>query len=201
MIAIIDYGMGNLLSVKKAFEKVGFEARVVQDKEEVKQAEKLVLPGVGAFGDCIENLKRLGLKSSIIDFINSGRPYLGICLGLQILFSESEEFGSKKGLDLIPGKVLRFPSDMKLKIPHIGWNSISIRERAPVLEKIADGTYFYFVHSYYVVPEDDAVVSTTTEYGITFVSGLWKENIYAFQFHPEKSQASGLRILKAFGDL
>lgn len=201
MIAIIDYGMGNLLSVKKAFEKVGFEARVVQDKEEIKQAEKLVLPGVGAFGDCIENLKRLGLKSSIIDFINSGRPYLGICLGLQILFSESEEFGSKKGLDLIPGKVLRFPSDMKLKIPHIGWNSISIRERAPVLEKIADGTYFYFVHSYYVVPEDDAVVSTTTEYGITFVSGLWKENIYAFQFHPEKSQASGLRILKAFGDL
>jgi glutamine amidotransferase len=201
VIAIIDYGMGNLLSVKKAFEKVGFEARVVQDKEEVKQAEKLVLPGVGAFGDCIENLKRLGLKSSIIDFINSGRPYLGICLGLQILFSESEEFGSKKGLDLIPGKVLRFPSDMKLKIPHIGWNSISIRERAPVLEKIADGTYFYFVHSYYVVPEDDAVVSTTTEYGITFVSGLWKENIYAFQFHPEKSQASGLRILKAFGDL
>ncbi len=201
MIAIIDYGMGNLLSVKKAFEKIGFEARVVQDQGEVKRAKKLVLPGVGAFGDCIENLNRLGLTGPIIDHIHSGRPYLGICLGLQILFSESKEFGSKKGLDLIPGKVLRFPADMGLKIPHIGWNSIHIKRKAPVLEEICDGTYFYFVHSYHVVPEGNAVVSTTTEYGITFVSGLWKENIYAFQFHPEKSQAAGLKILKAFGEL
>jgi glutamine amidotransferase len=198
MIAVIDYGMGNLLSVKKAFEKIGAEAVIVHDEKGVKKADKIVLPGVGAFGDCIENLDRLELIGPIKDFIHSGKPYLGICLGLQILFSESEEFGSKKGLDLIPGKVLRFSSDMKLKIPHIGWNSVHIKRKAPVLEEIVEGTYFYFVHSYHVVPEGDAVVSTTTEYGINFVSGLWKENIYAFQFHPEKSQAAGLRILKAF---
>jgi glutamine amidotransferase len=201
MIGIIDYGMGNLLSVWKAFEKLGFHARIVKDPKDIQKAEKIVLPGVGSFGDCMNNLIRLRLLDPIVNHIKSEKPYLGICLGLQILFSQSEEFGNHRGLDIIAGRVVRFPGNLGIKVPHMGWNQIKIVKKSPLLDRINEGTYFYFVHSYFVSPDDETVISTRTDYGITFVSGIWKENIYAFQFHPEKSQKAGLDILKAFGDL
>lgn len=206
MIAIIDYGMGNLRSVQKAFEKVGFEAVVTSDPKMVLEAEKVVLPGVGAFRDCINNLEEGGFIEPIFKVIREGRPFLGICLGLQLLFTESEEFGFHKGLDIIPGKVLRFPEGMReggeeLKVPHMGWNQVSIKRRPPAFDEIPDGTNFYFVHSYYVQPEDPSVVATTTEYGMEFCSSIWKDNIVATQFHPEKSQEKGLVILKNFGEM
>ncbi len=206
MIAIIDYGMGNLRSVQKAFEKVGFEATVTADPKMVLEAERVVLPGVGAFRDCINNLEQGGFIEPILRVIRDGRPFLGICLGLQLLFTESEEFGLHKGLDVIPGRVLRFPEGMKeggeeLKVPHMGWNQISVKRCPPTFAGIPDGTNFYFVHSYYVQPEDASVVATTTEYGIQFCSSIWKDNIVATQFHPEKSQEKGLAILKNFGEM
>jgi glutamine amidotransferase len=166
----------------------------------------VVLPGVGAFKDCMDNLKNYGLVDPILLAIKSGKPFLGICLGLQLLFSESEEFGRHEGLDVIKGKVVRFPSELRtqnaeLKIPHMGWNDIKIKNRPPVLKDIADGSYLYFVHSYYVVPNDDSITATKTYYGIDFVSSIWKDNIFACQFHPEKSQKVGLQILKNFGDM
>lgn len=202
MIAIIDYGMGNLRSVQKAFEHVGHEAVVTRDPKTILNASKVVLPGVGAFPDCMRNLEQYGLVDAVLQSIRSGRPFLGICLGLQILFTESEEFGLSKGLDVIKGRVVRFrPQDRSFKIPHMGWNSISIKQRPHALSDIEDGSYVYFVHSYYVVPEDPAVVATTTDYGVEFVSSIWKDNIFAVQFHPEKSQKAGLSILKRFGEM
>jgi imidazole glycerol-phosphate synthase subunit HisH len=206
MIAIIDYGMGNLRSVQKAFEKVGFEALVTADPKVVLEAERIVLPGVGAFRDCMTNLEQGGFIEPILKVIRDGRPFLGICLGLQLLFSESEEFGLHKGLNVIPGRVLRFPEGMteggeELKVPHMGWNQISVRRCPPSFSAIPDRANFYFVHSYYVQPEDTAVVATTTNYGIEFCSSIWKDNIVATQFHPEKSQEMGLAILKNFGEL
>ena len=206
MIAIIDYGMGNLRSVQKAFEKVGFEALVTADPKVVLEAERIVLPGVGAFRDCMTNLEQGGFIEPILKVIRDGRPFLGICLGLQLLFSESEEFGLHKGLNVIPGRVLRFPEGMteggeELKVPHMGWNQLSVRRCPPAFSAIPDGANFYFVHSYYVQPEDTAVVATTTNYGIEFCSSIWKDNIVATQFHPEKSQEMGLAILKNFGEL
>lgn len=206
MIAIIDYGMGNLRSVQKAFEKVGFEALVTSDPEVVLEAERIVLPGVGAFRDCIRNLEEGGFIEPILQVIREGRPFLGICLGLQLLFTESEEFGLHRGLDVIPGRVLRFPDGMKegseeLKVPHMGWNQLSIKRRPPALAGIPDGSNFYFVHSYYVKPDDPSVVATTTDYGGDFCSAIWKDNIFATQFHPEKSQEKGLAILKNFGEM
>lgn len=199
MIAIIDYGMGNLRSVEKGFLKVGGDARIVSDPKAVDNAHAVVLPGVGAFRDCMKNLTNLSLTESIIKAIQKGKPYLGICLGLQILFTESEEFGVYKGLNILSGKVVRFP-ESDLKVPHMGWNTINILRRPPVLSSIQDSDFFYFVHSYYVAPDDKNVVATTTDYGITFTSMVWKDNIFATQFHPEKSQELGLRILKGFGD-
>lgn len=206
MIAIIDYGMGNLRSVQKAFEKVGFEALVTSDPKVVLEAERIVLPGVGAFRDCIRNLEEGGFIDPILRVIREGRPFLGICLGLQLLFTESEEFGLHRGLDVIPGRVVRFPEGMRegseeLKVPHMGWNQIAIERRPPALAGIPDGSNFYFVHSYYVKPDDPSVVATTTDYGGGFCSSVWKENIFATQFHPEKSQEKGLAILKNFGDM
>jgi glutamine amidotransferase len=198
MIAIVDYGMGNLRSVEKGFLKVGVDARVVRDPQAVDDADAVVLPGVGAFRDCIRNLAQTSMTESIMRSIQKGKPYLGICLGLQVLFSESEEFGIYKGLDVFKGKVVRFQID--LKVPHMGWNNVKILRRPPIFDGIQDESFFYFVHSYYVVPDDTAAVSTTTDYGITFTSMVWKDNIFATQFHPEKSQESGLRILKNFGD-
>jgi glutamine amidotransferase len=204
MIAIIDYGMGNLRSVQKGFEKVGFEAVVTSDPKVVLEAERIVLPGVGAFPDCMRNLEQGGFVDPLLKVLQEGRPFLGICLGLQLLFTESEEFGTHKGLDIIPGRVVRFPEGMsegdeELKVPHMGWNQLSIKRRPPAFEGISDGANFYFVHSYYVQPEDVSVIATTTSYGIEFCSSIWKENIVATQFHPEKSQDKGLAILRYFG--
>jgi len=209
MIAIIDYGMGNLRSVQKGFERMGHEAVVTGDAKAILNASKVVLPGVGAFPDCMRNLAQYGLIDAVRKSIHSGKPFLGICLGLQLLFTESEEFGISKGLDIIRGRVIRFKGPAfetpnselgVLKVPHMGWNSISIKRRAPALLDVPDNSHVYFVHSFHVVPEDRDVIATTTSYGIEFVSSIWKDNILAVQFHPEKSQTLGLSILKRFGE-
>jgi glutamine amidotransferase len=205
MIAIIDYGMGNLRSVQKGFEHVGHEAVVTRDLRVIDQASHVVLPGVGAFGDCMANLGRYELTDAIHRAIAKGKPFLGICLGYQLLFSESEEFGCHKGLGILAGKVKAIPlphddGETSLKIPHMGWNTIQVNKPAPPLQDIAPDSYVYFVHSYYVEPADRSLVSTQTEYGIPFASSVWKDNIFATQFHPEKSQAVGLQVLKNFGD-
>jgi glutamine amidotransferase len=202
MIAIIDYGMGNLRSVQKGFERMGHEVVVTNDAKTIMDASKVVLPGVGAFPDCMRNLREYGLIDAVHRTIRSGKPFLGICLGLQLLFTESEEFGISKGLDIIKGRVIRFkgPEFADLKIPHMGWNSISIKRQVPALQDVPDNSHVYFVHSFHVVPEDKSVIATTTPYGIEFVSSIWKDNIFAVQFHPEKSQNLGLSILKRFGD-
>jgi len=197
-IVIIDYGMGNLRNVQKAFENVGAQAKVTRDKKEIARASAVVLPGVGAFKDCMGNLDRFGLMDPILHSIEKGKPYLGICLGLQILFSNSEEFGSHRGLDLIRGKVMRFKPDAGHKVPHMGWNTVEIEREVPILRGIETGDFFYFVHSYYVVPEEGAWTATETRYGAPFVSSIAKENLFATQFHPEKSQQKGLQILRNF---
>ncbi|NWF94311.1 MAG: imidazole glycerol phosphate synthase subunit HisH [Syntrophaceae bacterium] len=197
-IVIIDYGMGNLRNVQRGFERIGFEARVTRSKREIERASAIVLPGVGAFKDCMVNLERYGLIEPLLRSIEKGKPYLGICLGMQILFSESEEFGSHKGLDLIRGKVVRFKADPEHKVPHMGWNSVEIVREAPMLQGIVSGDFFYFVHSYYVVPEEREWISSLTEYGTAFASSVSKDNLFATQFHPEKSQQKGLRILENF---
>jgi glutamine amidotransferase len=200
-IVIVDYGMGNLRNVQKGFEKIGVEARLTRNKKEIGGASAIVLPGVGAFKDCMENLEKYGLVEPLLRSIEKGKPYLGICLGLQILFSESEEFGSHKGLGLIKGRVVRFVPDSEHKVPHMGWNTIEKKKEAPLLQGVEDGDFFYFVHSYYVVPENTDYVSTLTDYGIPFTSSVWKDNVFAMQFHPEKSQQKGLTILKSFAKL
>ncbi len=200
MIAIIDYGSGNLRSVEKGFLKVGVKTVVTNKPEIIDKADGVVLPGVGAFKDCMRELTSLKLREAVVDAIRKGKPYLGICLGLHVLFSESEEFGKCKGLDVFSGKVVRFP-ESRLKVPHMGWNEIQIQKRNPLLEGIADREYFYFVHSFYIIPDDDFIISTTTDYGINFTSMIWKDNVFATQFHPEKSQRVGLNILKNFGKI
>jgi imidazole glycerol-phosphate synthase subunit HisH len=199
MIAIIDYGMGNLRSVQKGFERVGFQASVTRDVGEILSARGVVLPGVGAFRACMDNLKRFGLIQAICQVVQQKRPFLGICLGFQLLFSESEEFGRQQGLDLFPGRVVGFHPNNGLKVPHMGWNRIEKKENSPFLEGVSDGAYVYFVHSFYVVPESASVVATTTDYGSRFVSSIATESLFACQFHPEKSQEVGLRILSNFG--
>lgn len=213
MIAIIDYGMGNLRSVQKAFETVGHEAAVTRDPRAIADASHVVLPGVGAFADCMANLEQYGLVEPIRRAIASGKPFLGICLGLQLLFTESEEFGLHKGLGLLPGRVKKFafgsgkgqaPAEPepvpRLKVPHMGWNGVAVQRTAPPLRGIATGDHFYFVHSYYVEPRDGSLAATMTDYGIPFVSSVWRDNVFACQFHPEKSQAAGLRLVKNFGE-
>ena len=199
MIAIIDYGMGNLRSVSKAFEAVGHQAVVTREAHVIANASHVVLPGVGAFGDCMANLERYELIAPIYSAVQTGKPFLGICLGLQLLFTESEEFGTHKGLGIIPGRVKKFIVDHSLKVPHMGWNDIRVVRPAPIFAGIAPGSYCYFVHSYYVEPADSAVVATVTDYGAPFASAVWKDNVVACQFHPEKSQAVGLQVIKNFG--
>ena len=200
MIAIIDYGMGNLRSVEKGFLKVGANVTVTNRPDVVEKADAVVLPGVGAFKDCMKELSHLDLTGAVVDSIKKGKPYLGICLGLQVLFSESEEFGSCRGLDIIRGNVVRFEAG-DLKIPQMGWNQLNMRDSNPLFKDIPDKSYFYFVHSYYVAPEDSAVIASTTDYGIEFTSSVWKDNIFAVQFHPEKSQALGLQLLRNFNNI
>ncbi|MGE5300361.1 MAG: imidazole glycerol phosphate synthase subunit HisH [Acidobacteriota bacterium] len=197
MIAIVDYGMGNLRSVEKGFKKVGVDAKVTSSAREIDDASAVVLPGVGAFRDCIRNLTDLSLTEAIAKAIQKGKPYLGICLGLQVLFSESEEFGRCTGLDILRGKVVRFR--IKEKVPHMGWNTVNIVRRPPIFSGIPDNAYFYFVHSFYVAPDDEDVVAGTTDYGMSFTSMIWKDNVFATQFHPEKSQEMGLKVLSGFG--
>ncbi|NWF52405.1 MAG: imidazole glycerol phosphate synthase subunit HisH [Nitrospirae bacterium] len=197
MIVIVDYGMGNLRSVEKGFLKVGADVKVTSNPKVINDADAIVLPGVGAFRDCMRNLKDKYLIEPVIRSIQKGKPYLGICLGHQILFTESEEFGLTKGLDIFKGKVVKFPEN-NLKVPHMGWNTVKIIKRPPILSDIKDEKFFYFVHSYYVLPDDNGLIATITDYGITFVSMVWKNNIFATQFHPEKSQELGLKILKGF---
>jgi len=206
MIAIIDYGMGNLRSVQKGFEKVGLEAIVTADPLVVLDADKVVLPGVGAFRDCMRNLEERRFVEPILRVIREGRPFLGICVGMQLLLTDSVEFGLYQGLDVIPGHVLRFQDGMeecgeKLKVPHMGWNQLAIRQPAPIFAAIEEGTNVYFVHSYYVKPDDVDCVAATSSYGIEFCAAIWRDNIVATQFHPEKSQDAGLRILKNFGEM
>ncbi len=198
MIAIVDYGMGNLRSVEKGFKKVGVNAKVTSSPQDVENARAVVLPGVGAFRDCIRNLTDLSLTGAIAEAIQKGKPYLGICLGLQVLFSESEEFGRCRGLDIFRGKVVRF--QIKEKVPHMGWNNVRIVKKPPILSAVPNEAFFYFVHSYYVVPDDQDIIAATTDYGVSFTSMIWKDNVFATQFHPEKSQGLGLKVLAGFGE-
>jgi glutamine amidotransferase len=201
MIAIIDYEMGNLRSVQKAFERVGHKAIITSDPAALADAEKIVLPGVGAFRDAIAALEQRKLIAPIHAAIEGGKPFLGICLGMQLLFDKSFEDGEHKGLGIVPGEVVRFRLPADYKVPHMGWNQLRMTGRAPFLDGIEDGAYFYFVHSYYVVPRDTDVIGTETEYSQTFCSSIWRNNLFAVQFHPEKSQAAGLRLLQNFAAL
>ncbi|MCZ7662493.1 MAG: imidazole glycerol phosphate synthase subunit HisH [Thermoleophilia bacterium] len=196
MLYIIDYGSGNLRSVQKAFEHVGVLAQVGSDPGRIRDAAGLVLPGVGAFGAAMEELERRGLPQVIGERVAAGVPFLGVCLGLQLLFEGSEESPGVPGLGLVRGDVRRLPAD--LKVPHIGWNQVESMKDSDLTEGIPDGAAFYFVHSYVVVPVRPADVLTTTEYGLTFVSGVELDNVAAFQFHPEKSSALGLRLYENF---
>jgi glutamine amidotransferase len=200
-IAIVDYGMGNLRSVQKGFEKVGHSAVITSSPAELAAAKKVVLPGVGAFEDAMRELRERGLADVVCQSIDAGKPFLGICLGLQLLFEKSYEHGEHAGLGVLAGEVVRFDLPAEFKVPHMGWNELDIRRQSPLLEGIDAGTHFYFVHSYYVVPSDEAVIATETDYAGGFTSMVWRENLYATQFHPEKSQAFGLRMLKNFAQL
>jgi glutamine amidotransferase len=200
MIALIDYGAGNLRSVYKALKFVGAEVRTVSRPEEIGDARALVLPGVGAFDDCLNALRKQELTRGTLDFIKTGRPFLGICVGYQALFEKSEEFNScAPGFCLFGGRVRRFDERNGLKVPQIGWNQLEIkRADCPILKGIDQGSYVYFVHSFYPEPADASIVATETDYGDRFASAVWKDNVYATQFHPEKSQRVGLRLLKNF---
>jgi len=197
-IVIVDYGMANLRSVQKAFERLGHAAEITGDPGRAGEADRLVLPGVGAFRDAIARLRESGLAAPIVDHVRAGRPFLGICLGLQLLFTTSHEDGTHAGLDLFPGDVVRFPAAPGLKVPHMGWNQLRVARRAPHLDDFPEGGSVYFVHSYYVVPGDAKLAATETDYPTPFVSAVWHENVFATQFHPEKSQRLGLGILHKF---
>ncbi len=201
MIAIIDYGMGNLASVKNALNKLGYEAATSYDPEEILKADRVILPGVGAFEDAIKNLRQRGLDIAISEVLNQGKPLLGICLGLQLLMTESEENGLHKGLDLVSGRVIKFQLPAQFKVPHMGWNSIAPSQKSHLFAGITPEAYFYFVHSYYVVPEDESVIAARSNYGIDFTCAIERDNLYATQFHPEKSGNIGLQVLKNFGEI
>lgn len=201
MIAIIDYQMGNLRSVQKAFERVGHAATITSDPAILAQASKIVLPGVGAFSDAIAELDRRNLVPLIRGAVEGGKPFLGICLGLQLLFDCSYEDGQHEGLGILPGEVRPMDVSAGLKVPHMGWNEVHYRRRPPIFADIEDQTHFYFVHSYYVVPHDETIVAGETSYPDPFCSMIWRDNVYATQFHPEKSQTAGLQVLRNFAEL
>ncbi|MCX7017121.1 MAG: imidazole glycerol phosphate synthase subunit HisH [Candidatus Sumerlaeota bacterium] len=199
MIAIVDYGMGNLRSVEKALQRLGFDARISSDPRAIERAERVVLPGVGAFGDGIEGLRSRGLIDVVKEAARSGRPFLGICVGLQLLFDSSEESPGAPGLGVIAGEVRRFR--VNLKVPHMGWNKLEVRPGSRLLGALPPEPYVYFVHSYAVYPDDAGVVAAEAEYGGRFTAAIERGNLFATQFHPEKSQSVGLGILKTFGEL
>jgi imidazole glycerol-phosphate synthase subunit HisH len=201
MITIVDYGMGNLRSVQKAFERLGVRAVVRDRVQDLAGAEKLILPGVGAFRDAIAELRRQEMIEPVREHIASGRPFLGICLGLQLLFDVSHEDGHWDGLGIVPGEVVRFENRPGLKVPHMGWNRLERVGACRLLDGIPEEAHFYFVHSYYVVPRDESVIAARTEHGVSFVSLIARKNMFATQFHPEKSQRAGLRLLANFAAL
>jgi len=203
VIAIIDYGMGNLRSVQKGFERVGASAEIVTRAEQIARADKIVLPGVGAFRDAVAHLREQALIEPVKEAARSGRPFLGICLGLQLLFDVSYENGEYEGLGVVPGRVVRFdfsdlPDGDTLKVPHMGWNQLVWNQPCPLMEGLQSGQHFYFVHSYYVAPDDAGVSFGKCTYGHNFTAMIWRDNLYACQFHPEKSQTGGLTMLKNF---
>ncbi len=205
MIGIIDYGMGNIRSVHRALERAGGETMLVTGPDQLAKVDKIVLPGVAAFEDAMSQLKSQGLLEPIIQAVEQGTPYLGFCLGLQLLFDLSYENGEHQGMGLIPGKVVRFDldnyeSEIPMRVPHMGWNKIEWDKdiNCPMLDRIDCGQYAYFAHSYHVVPDNESVIATTTQYGYRFTSAIWKDHIFATQFHPEKSQAVGLTLLENF---
>ncbi len=201
-IAIVDYQMGNLRSVQKALEHVGARATVTSDPEEIAQAARVILPGVGAFGDAIRELTSRDLVEPIVQSIAAGKPFLGICLGLQMLFSVGAEGGEHQGLGVLKGRVERFSPSLGLKIPHMGWNQvIEDQPHCPLLKDIPPQAFFYFVHSYYVVPDDASLSWLSCDYGQQFCASVWRDNLFATQFHPEKSQRDGLQLLKNFAAL
>lgn len=202
MIAIIDYGMGNIHSVKKALELYGAKVKVSSDPKEISSCQKLILPGVGAFGDAMQELERQGLAALIKEQVKNKKPFLGICLGLQLLFEKSEEADKCKGLGIIKGEVRKFPAS-DLNVPHMGWNQLEKvkSDECILLKDVPDGSFVYFCHSYYPEPSDEKTIAATTDYGIPFASALWQDNVYGAQFHPEKSQSVGLQMLKNFVEL
>ncbi len=197
-IVIVDYGMANLRSVQKAFEKLGFPASISGDPNHVAEADKVVLPGVGAFRDAIARLHEAGLVEPLLDQLRSARPFFGICLGLQLLFTVSHEDGDYRGLDFFRGEVVRFTDQPGLKVPHMGWNQLHIKRQAPPLRETPEGAAVYFVHSYYPVPRDEEIIAATTDYPAPFAAAVWRDNVFATQFHPEKSQSVGLEMLRQF---
>jgi glutamine amidotransferase len=199
-IVIVDYGMANLRSVQKAFETFGHAATISGDPNRVAEADKVVLPGVGAFRDAIARLRQTDLASPICDHVRAGKPFFGICLGLQLLFTTSHEDGEYAGLDLFPGEVVRFKDVPGLKVPHMGWNQLRHRTQAPMLRDIRDGDSVYFVHSYYVAPKDPRLVAAEADYPTPFAAAIWQDNVFATQFHPEKSQRVGLTMLRNFAE-
>ena len=202
MIALLDYGAGNVRSVQKALTAAGGDVRLVPNPETVAQADAVVLPGVGAFDDCINAMQRQELFEAARAFVSTGKPFLGICIGYQALFEKSEEFNScAAGLGIFEGSVVRFP-DAEVKVPQIGWNEVQFsKPNCPILQDIESGSHFYFVHSYYPQPKDESIVATRTEYGVEFASAVWRDNMFATQFHPEKSQKVGLQLLTNFVNL
>lgn len=201
-IVIVDYGLANLRSVQKAFEKVGADAVLTSDPKQIVDAEKLVLPGVGAFRDAIANLKRDGLDQLVSEHVKADRPFLGICLGLQLLFTESHEEGIHQGLNLLAGKVIRFENHPGLKIPHMGWNTLRFVEKdCPLFEGLPEESAVYFVHGYHAVPDKEEVIAATANYPDPFCAVVWEGNLFATQFHPEKSQAVGMRMMRNFARL
>lgn len=207
MITIVDYQMGNLRSVQKGIEHGGYQARVSSDPKEIASAEKLILPGVGGFGEAIDEIRRRDLEQPILDFLETGRPFLGICLGLQLLFEYGYEGGEYRGLGVLKGEVVKFDIDAALKVPHMGWNTVSTPSQfnpgdAPsLLTDIPQNAHFYFVHSYFVRPEDPSIIALTSDYGGPFCAMVQRENLYATQFHPEKSQRDGLKMLANFSEI
>ncbi len=198
-IAIIDYGIGNLRSVEKAFTSQGINAVISSEEEVLRAADRLVLPGVGAFAACMNNLRERGLEGFVIEAARSGKPIIGLCVGLQMMFDEGHEFGIHKGLGLLPGKIVRFPDGVR--VPHVGWNQVEIKRDHPIFNNLPDQSFFYFVHSYHVVTDDPSCVLGETEYATRYPSICGRNNIVGVQFHPEKSQAAGLKLLKNFAEM
>ena len=201
MIAILDYDAGNIKSVEKAFKILGEDSVLTRDFSVIEKADRVVLPGVGSFADAMNHLKKYELDKAIKDFVKSGKPFLGICLGLQLLFNSSEESKGVDGLGILEGEILRIPSEDGLKIPHIGWNSLEYPNTGRLFDGIDEGSFVYFVHSYYLKARDEAIVKATTEYGVSIHASIEKDNIFACQFHPEKSSTVGLKILKNFANI